>query len=166
MKVLQKAIFAVGIAVMALTSISQPAIAQYYDDHDYDSDEIGAGEKISGAFVIDGLMGNSNAEDRSSRDRFYYQNNLYNNSFNGRQAVERCIRRAEGWAEKYGAAEVTEIRKVKRTEGGYRVKGNLVVQEDYGDVDYNPGYDKGRFTCFVKVAKIRDIEYYGLDDWD
>jgi hypothetical protein len=164
MKIVQKTIFAFGIAITSLTSSFQPALAQYYDDHG--SYEVSAEEIISGALVIEGLEAVIIQEDRSYRNRSYYQNDFYSNGINGRQAVKRCIRRSETWAEKYGIAEVTEIHEIRRTQGGYRVEGNLVVEQDYGDVEYSPGYDKGRFTCFVERGRVSKIKYHNLEDWD
>jgi len=96
--------------------------------------------------------------------------------------VNRSVNGVGRWASRYSRSDVTQIRDIERTRYGYRVKGNLVVQDgwrgnnrgydryDRYDRDgysggYGRGYDKGRFTCYVERGRVVDIDYSGLDRW-
>ena len=125
------------------------------------------------------------------RDQNYnngqYNNGQYNNGrgFNGnpRQAVQMCIRTAERLASRhsYGNADVTDIRDVRRTGGGFEVRGRIAVNahgRDWrgGDNQYgrgwsgdyrgwdnsHRGYDSGRFTCRVERGRVADIDFDGV----
>jgi hypothetical protein len=183
MKILTKSLLGAGAAAAALVTVAAPAQAQRYERHDRDRDGISAGEVIAGAVVLGGLAAviASADNDRYDRDGYDYRrggyNNGYNNNRNGgsRAAINRCVTQVENWASRYSRADVTQIRDIDRTRYGYRVQGNLVVQDgwrgrnndryDRYDRDnrygYNRGYDRGRFTC----GRVVDIDYKGLDQW-
>ena len=94
----------------------------------------------------------------------------YNSQHGSRAAVNQCVTAVEQWASRYSRADVTQINYIDRTRNGYRVTGNLVVQDGYrgrsrNDRGYDRGYDKGRFTCYVERGRVIDVDYRGLDQW-
>ena len=94
----------------------------------------------------------------------------YDRQNGSRSAVNQCITAVENWASRYSRADVTQINYIDRTRNGYRVTGNLVVQDGYRgrnryDRGYDRGYDKGRFTCYVERGRVIDVDYRGLDQW-
>ncbi len=195
MKFLTKSLLGAGAAAAALVTVAAPAQAQRYERYDRDRDGISAGEIIAGAVVLGGLA----AVLSGDNDRYYdgynrggYNSNYYNNRNGGsRAAVNRCVTQVENWAGNYSRSNVTQIRDIDRTRYGYRVQGNLVVQDGwrgrgndrydnrydrgdrydrddrygYGNQGYNRGYDRGRFTCYVERGRVVDIDYSGLDQW-
>lgn len=183
MKTLTKSLLGAGAAAAALVTVAAPAQAQRYDRYDRDRDGISAGEIIAGAVVIGGLAAilSSNNDRYDDRyDRRGYNGYNYNRNGSSRQAINQCVNQVERWAGGYSRSDVTQIRDIDRTRYGYRVQGNLVVQDgwrgrdrydrdnryDRGDrYGYNRGYDKGRFTCYVERGRVVDIDYKGLDQW-
>lgn len=181
MKTLTKSLMGAGAAAAALVTVAAPAQAQRYERYDRDRDGISAGEIIAGAVVIGGLAAILSDNDRydDRYDRRGYDNYSYNYSRNGgsRAAINRCVNQVEGWAGRYSRSNVTQIRDIDRTRYGYRVEGNLVVQDGWrgrGGYDrydrdnrygYSRGYDRGRFTCYVERGRVVDIDYRGLDQW-
>lgn len=192
MKFLTKSLLGAGAAAAALVTVAAPAQAQRYERYDRDRDGISAGEVIAGAVVLGGLAAILSAGDN---DRYYdgydrrgYNGyNYYNRNGGSRAAINRCVNQVENWASRYSRAEVTQIRDIDRTRYGYRIQGNLVVQDGwrgrgndrydrgdrydrddrygYGNQGYNRGYDRGRFTCYVERGRVVDIDYSGLDQW-
>ncbi len=182
MKFVTKSLLGAGAAAAALVTVAAPAQAQRYDRYDRDRDGISAGEVIAGAVVLGGLAA---VIASANNDRYYdgYDRRGYNNYYNrnggSRNAINRCVNQVESWASRYSRADVTQIRDIDRTRYGYRVQGNLVVQDgwrgrsneryDRYDRDnrygYNRGYDRGRFTCYVERGQVVDIDYSGLDRW-
>jgi hypothetical protein len=189
MKFLTKSLLSAGAAAAALVSVAAPAQARHRDN-----DGISTGEVIAGAVILGGLAAviassddnrgwdrDHRYDDRNSRyddgynhhrgrdrDRGYGYG--YNNHGGGRAAVNQCINAVERWASRYSRADVTQIRDIDRTRNGYRVSGNLVVQDgwrgrDRYDRGYDRGYDKGRFTCYVERGRVIDVDYRGLDQW-
>jgi hypothetical protein len=174
MKTLKTAI--VGTAAATAMAVSAtPAMAKGHRDNG-----ISAGEVIAGAVVLGGLAAilTSGKKDRYSNnyDRGYrgdyvrYNNYGQNQHIRPRKAVNKCVRQAERRASQYGRADVTEIRDVKRTRYGYRVKGRIAVQDNYRGRHYRSGYnrghsnyDTGKFTCFVEGRKVTDIRFKGLN---
>jgi len=180
----------VAAGAMALTSAA-PAMAR--DRH---GDGIGAGEVIAGALIIGGIAAiasaASNDRDRD-RDRYGYDNtysrygyrdrNDYNRRGDPRQDVEMCVRTAERAAQRssYGRANVTDIRDIDRTSGGYNIKGRIAVNNmgrswRSGDGYYGRGwggdyrgwnqryrgYDAGSFTCKVRYGRVVDIDFKNI----
>lgn len=188
MKFVTKSLLGAGAAAAALVTVAAPAQAQRYDR---DRDGISAGEVIAGAVVLGGLAAVIASANNDRYDRDGYDNRNYNNRGGGsRNAINRCVNQVESWAGRYSRSNVTQIRDIDRTRGGYRVQGNLVVQDgwrgrgndryddrydrsDRYDRDdrngygngYNRGYDRGRFTCYVERGRVVDIDYSGLDQW-
>lgn len=186
MNVMTKTLLGAGAAAAALVSAAVPAQAR--DRYDRDRDGISAGEIIAGAVVLGGLAavlssGNNGRNDRRGYDDRYDDNragyNYDNRNGGGRAAVNQCVASVERWANGYSRSDVTQVRSIERTRYGYRVKGNVVVQDggsgryenDYygndrfGGNGYQRGYDKGRFTCFVERGRVVDIDYRGLEQW-
>ena len=185
-------------AATAMAVSATPAVARHGGHHD--NDKITAGEVIAGAVILGGIAAiltsgkkNRSYDDRSYDDRGYdnrgyshggydsgYDN--YNNGYRrdgSRAAVERCVRKAENWASRYGNAKVTEIRDIERTRYGYQVKGKIIVRDSYrgrGYGNYNRGgygnyggkgygynnYNDGKFTCYVERGRVVDVQYRGL----
>jgi hypothetical protein len=180
MKMLTKTLLGTAAAAAALASVSAPAQAR--DRYDRD-DGISAGEVIAGAVVLGGLAAVIAAADddrpRYDRsDRYDYGRAGYGYRGGGsRAAVNKCVAGVERWANRYSRSDVTQIRDIDRTRYGYRVKGNVVVQDGWRGWDrgnhyrgddrhgYGRGYDKGRFTCYVERGRVVDIDYSGLDRW-
>lgn len=192
MNIMTKSLLSAGAAAAALVSVAAPAQAR--DRYDRNRDGISAGEIIAGAVVIGGLAavlsaGNNDRDYRyDGNDRYDYNRAgyNYNRGGGGRAAVNQCVNNVERWANGYSRSEVTQVRSIERTRYGYRVMGNVVVQDgqrggDYGyganryNQDdrydrydrnaYGRGYDKGRFTCTVERGRVVDIDYRGLDQW-
>jgi hypothetical protein len=174
MKFMTKSLLGAGAAAAALVSVAAPAQAR--DRYDRDRDGISAGEIIAGAVVLGGLaavLSAGNNDRYYSGDNYDYNRNAYRGG-NSRVAVNQCVTSVERWANGYNRSEVTQVRDIQRTRYGYRVKGNVVVQDGgraYGSGyrnarnGYARGYDKGRFTCTVEWGRVVDIDYKGLDQW-
>lgn len=202
MKTLSKALVGtVAAGAMAMASAT-PAFAR---DRDNDHDGIGVGEIIAGAVIIGGIAAvagaigndrnrgtygepyNGRYDDRYSNRYDDRYSNRYDNRYarrgDSRQAVQQCINAAERDASRYshGRAKVTDIRDIKRSRDGYRVKGRIAVNQNnrgyrgddrrYGngwDNDYRGvsnnyrGYDAGKFTCEVRYGRVVDIHYSGV----
>lgn len=190
MNAMTKTLLGAGAAAAALVSIAVPAQARdrYDRNRDRDRDSISAGEIIAGAVVLGGLAavlssGNNGRNDRRGYDDRYDDNragyHYDNRGGSGRAAVNQCVASVETWANRYSRSDVTQVRSIERTRFGYRVTGNVVVQDagrgryenDYygndrfGGNGYQRGYDKGRFTCFVERGRVVDINYRGLEQW-
>lgn len=184
MKYVTKSLLSAGAAAAALVGVAAPA-AQARDNR---GDGISAGEVIAGAVILGGIAAviASSDNDRGRYDDRDYRNDRnyprggyddrnygYNNAGNSRSAVSQCVNQVEGWAGRYSRSDVTKISDIDRTRNGYRVKGNIVVQDGWRgnsrDRDYrggyNRGYDKGSFTCYVERGRVVDIDYKGLDRW-
>lgn len=187
MNTLTKAVIgSTAAGAMALASAT-PAFAR---DH---RDGIDAGDVIAGALIIGGIAAIASASSKDRRDDYYYDrdyrdgryrdNDRYGYGYNNRRnnpraAVEQCVRAAERQAERRGFrnADVTDIRKVDRRGGGYRIKGRIAVDTGYRggrygrgwDNDYRGwnnrmgGWDSGKFTCDVRYGRVRDIDYSGI----
>ncbi|MBL0925163.1 MAG: hypothetical protein IBJ12_11950 [Sphingomonadaceae bacterium] len=181
MKTLTKSLLGAGAAAAALVSVSAPAQAR--DRYDRDRDGISAGEVIAGAVVLGGLAAVIAASDDDRDYRYGYDRSRYDYDRAGygynyrhggsRAAVNQCVNSVERWAGRYSRSDVTQIRDIERTRYGYRVKGNVIVRDDwrgrnsaYDRYDrYDRGYDRGRFTCYVERGRVVDIDYSGLDRW-
>ncbi|HEX2793677.1 MAG TPA: hypothetical protein VHN58_04540 [Croceicoccus sp.] len=190
MNTLSKAIVGTTAAgAMALASAS-PAFAR----DRYDHDRIDAGDVIAGALIIGGIAAIASAasKDRDGRyyddryddrygDRYgdrYDRDYRYNNGGGARRAVEQCVAAAERDVRRYGFrdGDVTDIRKVDRRNGGYRISGRIAVDTGwrggrYGrgwDRDYRGwnsrmnGWDSGKFTCDVRYGQVRDVDFSGI----
>ncbi|WP_299193195.1 hypothetical protein [uncultured Erythrobacter sp.] len=174
-KTLTKGAFGtVAAGAMALASAT-PAMA---DDRGHRDRGIDAGDVIAGAVIIGGLAAlagafdNDDRRDRRYRDRDYRGNGYDGNrGYRGNQgyrggaerAVQRCIRRAERQARRFGGwryADVTEIRDIDRTRYGFRVRGRMVVEGARGYRGRNA--DRGRFTCYVERGNRPQIEFRGI----
>lgn len=155
-------------AATAMAVSATPAMAK-----DYDRDGISAGEVIAGAVVLGGLAAilSSNKKDKyySGYDRDYrdrrYRDDRYGyrdrKRIRPRRAVNKCVRAAERKASYYGRADVTQIRDVKRTRYGYKVKGRIVVKDGYRG--YRRSYDRGKFTCYVEGRRVSGVRLKDLN---
>jgi len=195
MNVLTKSLLSAGAAAAALVSVAVPAQArERYDRH---RDSVSAGEVIAGAVVIGGLAALLSAGKNNRNhdgDNYDYNRSGYNyddRGGSGRSAVNQCINSVERWSNGYRRSEVTQVQDIQPTRFGYRVIGNLVVQDSqrgrgyndgYGADRYNQGdrnnqydrydrstygrgYNKGRFTCTVERGRVVGLDYGGLDQW-
>jgi hypothetical protein len=166
------------MAGAATLAVSAPVQARHYDR--YNNDRIDAGDIIAGALIIGGIAAIASAasnNDRDYRSRRYddYSDRRYNDRrdyYGSRQAVDQCVRAAQGEAGRYGRARVTDVTRIDRIGGGYEIRGRLVVEQrgyrgrDYGyNYDrYNDGYDKGRFACVSRYGRVDDVRVSGLDN--
>ena len=185
MKTLTKAfVGSTAVGAMALASAT-PAFAR---DH---RDGIDAGDVIAGALIIGGIAAIASAASKDRRDDYYYDRNYRGDRYrdnqrygyndrrsNARGAVEQCVRAAERDARRSGfrRADVTDIRKVDRRNGGYRIKGRIAVDSGYRGGRYGRGWgndyrgyrndmrgwDSGKFTCDVRYGRVRDLDYSGI----
>jgi hypothetical protein len=190
MNFMTKTLLGAGAAAAALVSVTVPAQARDRHDRngDRDRDSISAGEIIAGAVVLGGLVavlssGNNGRNDRRGYDDRNDDNragyNYDNRNGSGRAAINQCVSSVERWANGHSRSDVTQVRSIERTRYGYRVKGNVVVQDGgrgryennyygndrFGGNAYQRGYDEGRFTCFVERGRVVDIDYRGLEQW-
>jgi hypothetical protein len=183
---------AAAVGAMALSSVT-PALAR--GSH---GDGIGAGEVIAGALIIGGIAaiaassGNRDRGDyaydragyRDGRDDYRDGRFGYGEGFgNPRGAVEKCVRAAERSASRYsrGNADVTDIRSVRDTRDGYRIKGRIAVNSNArawraGDRQYGNGwngdyrgwnsgmrgYDSGTFDCRVSRGRVVNLDFNGI----
>ncbi len=168
-----KTAFVGTAAATAMAVSATPAMAK-----DYDRGGISAGEVIAGAVVLGGLAAilSSGKKDKYSnsyydddyRDRRYsdrrYRDGRYGygdrKRIRPRRAVNKCVRAAERKASYYGRADVTQIRDVKRTRYGYKVKGRIVVKD--GNRGYRRSYDRGKFTCYVEGRRVSGVRLKDL----
>ncbi len=170
----------VGTAAATAMAVSAtPALAKHGK---YDRDGIDAGEVIAGAVILGGLA--AILASGKDRDRDYHRGHRgygYNDGYGRkhyrrggpRKAVNRCVRKAERWASRYGHANVTQIRDIDRTRYGYKIKGRIVVNNGYrgrgyDNRRYGRGYgysDRGRFTCYVERGRVVDVRYRGLGNY-
>lgn len=187
MKSLTKAVIgSTAVGAMALASAA-PAFAR----DRYDHDGISAGEVIAGALIIGGIaaIASSGGRDRDDRyydrdDRYYdrdgrYDDRYYNNrGGSARSAVERCVNAVERDVRRngYRDADVTDVRRVDRRNGGYRIEGRVAVDSGYRggrygrgwDNDYRGwnnrmgGWDSGKFKCDVEYGRVRNLDYKGI----
>ncbi|MEL6238129.1 MAG: hypothetical protein AAFQ90_05995 [Pseudomonadota bacterium] len=139
----------VAVGAMALASAT-PALADNYHHKDKG---IGAEEVIAGALVIGGIAALAGAFDGDSNrnHRYAYNTRHRNGSFtyvSPRRAINRCVRAAQNQARRFGGwrfADVTQIRDVDPTRGGFRVRGRIEVK---GNPRFRRNFDRGRFTCY------------------
>ncbi len=151
-----------GTAAAAAMAVSTAAPAQARDN-----DGIGAGEIIAGAVILGGLaaiLTSSRNNDRYDRyDRRGYSR------ISSRDAVQRCVNAAERQAARfYGPANVTRIDDIDRTRYGYKIEGNIVVDEGRHNSRWNRGrnyrgnYDRGEFTCYLDGRGAPRIDFDDL----
>ena len=91
---------------------------------------------------------------------------------NPRAAVQRCVSAAQVDARRsgYRHASVTDIRSVKDTRYGWKVRGTMVVdgQRGYRDARYDrrrdrySARDSGKFTCYIERGRVADVDYSGI----
>jgi len=156
----------IAAGAMAFATAS-PAMADDRRDRD---GGIGAGEIIAGALVIGGIAALAGAfdgdddrwRDRRWRDRRGYDRRFRGARLNGRQAVNRCVRAAERQARRFGGwrfADVTEIRDVDRRRAGFKVRGRIVVEDNFR---FRRNFDRGRFTCRIDGRGRPRIDFDGV----
>ena len=163
----------VAAGAMALVSFGASATPAMADDR-RDRGGIGAGEIIAGAVVIGGIAAlagafdgdrNRRFDDRRFRDRRFAHNGNFRGNFRNvgpRQAINRCVRAAENQARRFGGwrfADVTQVRDVDRTRGGFRVKGRIEVQ---GNRNFRRNFDRGRFTCYFNGQGRPLIDFHSV----
>lgn len=188
MKNMSKALVGTVVAGAMAMSSAAPAVAQ---SRHYDRDGISAGDVIAGALIIGGIAAIASAA--SKNDRNYYRDDdyrydragygdRYGYRGNPRQAVEQCVYAAERYAgQRYGRADVTDVRQVRDTRNGYEIRGRIAVdtrrggwrQGDgyYGNGwggDYRGwnqsmrGYDAGSFKCRIERGRVVNIDVDGV----
>lgn len=184
----------VAAGAMAVTSAT-PAAAR--DRH---NDGISAGEVIAGAVILGGIAAIASSigkdRDRYRGDYRYdrgYRDNFYRARGNPRAAVEKCVRAARQDARRYGfrGIRVTDIRDVRDTRYGWRVKGRIAVndrsgygyrdrrgyrdqrgyrydarysrgRQDYGRYGYGRAKDHGKFTCDIRRGRVTYVDFDGI----
>ncbi len=206
MKTLSKALVGtIAAGAMAISSAT-PAFA---DNRGHDRDGVSVGDVIAGALIIGGIAVVASAASKNDRNYRYgdYRNGDYrydragygdrdghddHDGYRGRggygqrenprQAIERCVRTAEQYAsQRYGRADVTDIREVRETRYGLEVKGRIAVNTrgrdwrqgdnrygngwggDYrGYNDSQRGYDSGSFKCKIENGRVTDLDIDGI----
>jgi hypothetical protein len=172
-----KRLIAAAAAGAVLITSSVPALADGRD-RDRDRDGIGAGEIIAGALIIGGIAALvSSGGDDDYRPRRYDDRRRYDHDrrYGARDAVERCVRAAEREAYRTGfrRADVSDIRDVRASRDGYRVKGRIAVDTGYRDGRYGrgwnndyrgyrdnmSGWDSGKFTCRIERGRVVNMDY-------
>jgi hypothetical protein len=195
MKTITKALVGTVAAGAVAISSATPALARDRDNG------ISTGEVIAGALILGGIAAvvassnnnNDRYDDRGYSDRYDDRYGDYNSGdyrrgygsgYNSREAVEQCVNAAERSANRYsygGRADVTDIRSVQRTRGGFNVRGRIAVNTSgrnwrNGDRNYGNGwngdyrganqrlrgYDSGSFTCKVQYGRIADLDFSGI----
>lgn len=200
MKTLSKAL--VGTIAAGAMAISSAAPA-YADSRGRDRDGISVGDVIAGALIIGGIAVVASAASKNDRgrygdyrdgdyryDRAGYgdRNDQYGNGYgqgyrhNPRQAVAQCVQAAERYAaQRYGRADVTDVREIRDTRHGLEVKGRIAVKTqgrdwrrgdnrygngwggDYrGYNDSHRGYDSGSFKCKIERGRVVDLDIDGI----
>ncbi len=101
-----------------------------------------------------------------------YRRDAYARHGNPRAAVQRCVSAAQVDARRsgYRHASVTDIRSVKDTRYGWKVRGTMVVdgQRGYRDARYDrrrdrySARDSGKFTCYIERGRVADVDYSGI----
>ena len=156
------------------------------------NDRIDAGDIIAGALIIGGIAAIASSGSGRSRDRGSYGGGYggrsgggygggydsYNNGYGSRVAVDQCVRAAQRQASRFGSARITDVTTIDRVNGGYEVRGRLVVEQrgwnggrggydryGYNYDRYGDGYDKGRFRCTARYGRIEDVRLAGLRDY-
>ncbi len=168
-----KTAFVGTAAATAMAVSATPAMAK-----DYDRGGISAGEVIAGAVVLGGLAAILSSGKKDKYSNGYYDDNYRDRRYSDRRyrdgrhgygdrkrirprrAVNKCVRAAERKASYYGRADVTQIRDVKRTRYGYKVKGRIVVKD--GHRGYRRSYDRGKFTCYVEGRQVSGVRLKDL----
>jgi len=183
----------VGTAAAAAMAVSAtPAMARDGHDGGPSVGEVIAGVAIIGAIAAIASSGNKDQRyrdndyrgDRYGNDRYgndRYGNDRYGNDRYGndryaesrfghhyrqigqRQAVNRCVRAAESGAAHHGRANVTDIRDVDRTRYGYRVKGQILVEQGRDRYRRSARADRGNFTCDIEGNRVSDVRFSGLN---
>lgn len=204
MKTMSKALVGtIAAGAMAISSAT-PAFAEHRD-----RDGISAGDVIAGALIIGGIAAVASAASKNDRgyrygdyrdgdyrygdnrsgdyryDRAGYGNdNGYGRGYrdNPRRSVEQCVYAAERYAsQRYGRADVTDIRQIRETRYGLEVKGRIAVktrghdwrrgESNYGSGwggDYrgwnnsHRGYDAGSFECKIERGRVVDLDVDGI----
>ncbi|MXP27412.1 hypothetical protein GRI58_01075 [Porphyrobacter algicida] len=172
----------IAAGAMAMTAAAPASARDYYHR---DRDGISAGEVIAGVAILGGIAAIA-ASAGNNRDRYdarYYRDGRYG-YYNGnpRDAVAQCVNAVRINAQRYGYryANVTQIRDVDDTRGGWKVKGRIEVggnngyygRQGYYDRGYygngydNRGYynraDTGSFTCYTDRGRVANIDYHGI----
>lgn len=187
MRILTKS--ATVAATTAMLLVSTAATARP-GDWRHGRDRIDAGDVIAGALIIGGIAAIASAasNDRDDRryryrdgdaryDRGYGDYGHYNNGYGSRTAVDQCVRAAQSEARRFGWARVTDVTRIDRINGGYEVRGRVVVQDRQWDGwrgarggwdrgnrwdRYNEGYDRGRFSCVTRFGRVQDVALRGF----
>jgi len=196
MKTMSKALVGtIAAGAMAISSAT-PAFAD-----NRDRDGISAGEVIAGALIIGGIAAIASASsnnDRGYRGDYRYDDGYYRGDDyrydragyrggygyrqNPRQAIAQCVQATERYAaQRYGRADVTDVRDIKQTRYGLEVKGRVAVNtqgRDWrrGDNQYGRGwggdyrgwnssmrgYDSGSFKCKIEGGRVVDLDIDGI----
>ncbi len=170
-EVIAGAVILGGIAAVIASSDNDRDRDRGYDNGRYNDGRYDDGRYNDGRYDDrDGRYDNGHRRGRGRGHDRGYDDYGYDSQRGSRAAVSQCVNAVEQWASRYSRADVTQINYIDRTRYGYRVTGNLVVQDGYRgrnryDRGYDRGYDKGRFTCYVERGRVIDVDYRGLDQW-
>ena len=175
----------IATATLGAMALAGATPAQARDRND---DGISVGDVIAGAVIIGGIAAIASAASKDRgydyRDGRYYGrdgyrgNDRYGYRGNPRSAVQQCVNAARSDARRYGYrhAQVTDIRDVDDTRYGWRVKGRMVVDQNYrgGRYDrygYRDRYDRhqrwndrdsGSFTCHIDRGRVARLDFSGI----
>lgn len=168
MKTFTKAIAGTVVASAMTLSAVAPAMAQ---DRRH-NDGVRTGEVIAGALIVGGIVAlATNGNDRNRRDNRFAP-------VNPRTAIEQCVRAAERGSRRL-SGDVTDVRSVRQTRGGYEIRGRIAVKtfrgqwrgrgqygngwgNDFRGLNSNlRGYDAGNFTCTYERGRT-SVNYNGI----
>lgn len=127
-----------------------------------------AGAMAATALAVAGIApGQAKAADGHGWGRDHHHRDPYRHGPGHRvhpdQAVRICARAAEREASRYGPgrADVTRITGISRKQGGYNVKGHILVNSRGWGWRHH-GLDRGKFTCRLRYGQVADISFSGL----
>ena len=174
MKTLSKTVTGALAAALLTTAVASPAEAQRYRRHYDRGNGISLGDVVLGTIVVGGVAAAVGALSNNNRDRYEdgrYDDGRYGNRGYGRgqqASVDACAYEAEREAGRRfgGRAQVRDI-DVDRSRNGYRVRGTVEVQSDYGRGGYDRGgydrggYDRGdqrvQFSCTANGSRVTGL---------
>lgn len=161
MKTFSKSVTGALAAALLTTAVATPAEAQRYRRYDdRRGNGVSLGDVVLGTIAIGGVavvLGALGSRDRYERG--YQRGSGYGDD---RQAsIEACAYEAQREAGRRfgGQARVRDIDAVDRSRDGYRVRGTIQVQSDYGygRSRYDRGDERVHFSCSAYNGRVTGL---------